>query len=88
MVKRVWKRVTWDPDEIRELRGRITSNITLLNSFGERFTRDNVIKLVRRQPDQEHRDVLDWLAPIDYAPQQSDFINRRQMGTGQWLLDS
>jgi hypothetical protein len=32
--------------------------------------------------------ILDWLTPIDYAPQQSDFISRRQTGTGQWLLDS
>jgi Cdc6-like AAA superfamily ATPase len=32
--------------------------------------------------------VLDWLAPIDYASQQSDYISRRQVGTGQWLLDS
>ncbi|OBT86225.1 hypothetical protein VE02_05891 [Pseudogymnoascus sp. 03VT05] len=32
--------------------------------------------------------ILDWLTPIDYAPQQSDFISRRQTGTGQWLLNS
>ena len=32
--------------------------------------------------------ILDWLIPIDYAPQQSDYINRRQPGTGQWFLDS
>jgi Cdc6-like AAA superfamily ATPase len=32
--------------------------------------------------------ILNWLTPIDYGPQQSDFINRRQEGTGQWLLDS
>jgi hypothetical protein len=32
--------------------------------------------------------VLDWLTPVNYGPQQSDFINRRQPGTGQWLLDS
>ena len=31
---------------------------------------------------------MDWLTSIDYAAQQSDFINRRQDGTGQWLLDS
>jgi Cdc6-like AAA superfamily ATPase len=31
--------------------------------------------------------ILGWLTPIDYGPQQSDFINRRQEGTGQWLLD-
>ncbi|KAE9374873.1 hypothetical protein N431DRAFT_288115, partial [Stipitochalara longipes BDJ] len=31
---------------------------------------------------------LDWLTPRNYAPQQHDFISRRQAGTGQWLLDS
>ena len=36
----------------------------------------------------EDLDVLNWLMPIDYGPQQSDFISRRQAGTGQWLLDS
>ncbi|KAH8598551.1 hypothetical protein B0O99DRAFT_457043, partial [Bisporella sp. PMI_857] len=40
------------------------------------------------QEDQGRRAVLEWLTSIDYAPQQSDFIARRQEGTGQWLLDS
>src|SRR6266576_6486056 len=33
-------------------------------------------------------EILNWLTPIDYSPQQSDYIMRRQPGTGQWLLDS
>jgi Cdc6-like AAA superfamily ATPase len=33
-------------------------------------------------------EILNWLTPIDYGPQQSDYITRRQVGTGQWLLDS
>jgi Cdc6-like AAA superfamily ATPase len=41
-----------------------------------------------RERHEEHQAILDWLTPIDYAPQQSDFIARRQEGTGQWLLDS
>jgi hypothetical protein len=41
-----------------------------------------------RERCEEHQAILDWLTPIDYAPQQSDFISRRQEGTGQWLLDS
>jgi hypothetical protein len=45
-------------------------------------------KLLRRQHDQEHKTIHIWLTPIDYAPQQSDYIGRRQPGTGQWLLDS
>jgi hypothetical protein len=87
-VKRAWKRLTWEPDDIRELRSRVTSNITLLNSFSQRSTRDNVVKLVRHQDDQEYRAILDWLTPVDYTLQQNDFIGRRQAGTGQWLLDS
>ena len=37
---------------------------------------------------QEDLEILDWLTPIDYTNQQCDLINRRQRGTGQWLLDS
>jgi hypothetical protein len=40
------------------------------------------------QHDQEHQAILQWLTPIEYASQQSDFISRRQARTGQWLLDS
>lgn len=32
-VKRVWKRLKWEPDDIRELRDRLTSNVILLNTF-------------------------------------------------------
>ncbi|PMD49792.1 uncharacterized protein K444DRAFT_548252, partial [Hyaloscypha bicolor E] len=31
---------------------------------------------------------IDWLTPFDYGSQQSDYIGRRQPGTGQWLLGS
>jgi Cdc6-like AAA superfamily ATPase len=31
--------------------------------------------------------VLNWLTPIDFGPQHSDYLRRRQSGTGQWLLD-
>ncbi|KAL1856463.1 hypothetical protein Daus18300_010730 [Diaporthe australafricana] len=41
-----------------------------------------------RQSAEERKAILDWLTPIEYAPQQSDFINQRQAGTGQWLLES
>ena len=37
---------------------------------------------------EEHQAVVDWLTSVEYASQQSDFISRRQEGTGQWLLDS
>ncbi|KAG7289878.1 hypothetical protein NEMBOFW57_006255 [Staphylotrichum longicolle] len=40
------------------------------------------------QTNRENKAVLDWVTTADYSSQQSDFIRRRQAGTGQWLLDS
>jgi Cdc6-like AAA superfamily ATPase len=87
-VKRVWKRLKWEPEDIKQLRNRINTNIGLLNAFTSRLTQDNVVMLIRNQEDQGRQTILNWITPIDYAPQQSDFISRRQVGTGQWLLDS
>lgn len=41
-----------------------------------------------RLTEKEDFEVLDWLTLVDYGPQQSDYIRRRQPGTGQWLLES
>jgi hypothetical protein len=49
---------------------------------------EGLAKLSSHQHDQEHVTILKWLTPMDYASQQYDCINRRQPGTGQWLLDS
>ena len=32
-VKRVWKKLKWEPKDIQELRDRITLNVTLLNTY-------------------------------------------------------
>jgi Cdc6-like AAA superfamily ATPase len=65
-----------------------------LNQFSQisLATKGGVDRLHERQDNreflEEHQAILDWLTRIDYAPQQNDFIARRQLGTGQWLLDS
>ena len=87
-VKRVWKRLSLEPADIRNLRSRVNDNITLLNAFTLGRTRDKTTKLLRYQEDQEEQAILNWLTPVDYAPQQNDFFKQRQAGTGQWLLDS
>lgn len=51
-------------------------------------TAPNVEKIKSRLDKSEDLEILNWLTPIDYGPQQSDFIKRRQPETGQWLLDS
>ena len=38
-VKRVWKRLKWEPDDIKELRSRIVANIILLNTFQGKISR-------------------------------------------------
>jgi hypothetical protein len=55
-------------------------------------TNDGVHRLHERQDSRDRREeyqlILDWLTPADYSTQQSDFIRRRQEGTGEWLLKS
>jgi hypothetical protein len=38
-VRRGWKRLVLEPEDLKELRDRITSNITLLNAFNGRVTK-------------------------------------------------
>ena len=35
-----------------------------------------------------HKDqkLLDWLCPLNFSAQQSEFFSRRQQSSGQWLL--
>jgi len=37
---------------------------------------------------QEDVEILEWLTPVNYGPQQSDNFSQRQEGTGEWLLSS
>jgi hypothetical protein len=38
-ARKAWKRLKWEPEDIKELRGRIVANITLLNAFQGRLAR-------------------------------------------------
>ncbi|RFU24977.1 hypothetical protein B7463_g11364, partial [Scytalidium lignicola] len=50
--------------------------------------REDVAQIRARQRIDGETKVLNWLTPVDYSPQQTDYIGRRQQGTGQWLLDT
>ncbi|KAJ5964750.1 uncharacterized protein N7479_004626 [Penicillium vulpinum] len=88
MAKRAWKRLKWEPNDIQELRLRIGTNIALLTAFNGQIIKRGVEKLVQHQEEEARQEVLDWLSPSNYATQQSDYIARREEGTGQWFLDS
>lgn len=48
-------------------------------------------KLDTMRQDQDHAKhdkLMAWISPMDFPAQQSDFISRRQEGTGQWFLDA
>ncbi|KAF4812486.1 Vegetative incompatibility protein HET-E-1 [Colletotrichum siamense] len=45
-------------------------------------------ELTERHLDEKKRKILDWITPIDFAAQQIDNLERRQDGTGKWLLES
>lgn len=51
-------------------------------------TRDNVTAVKSKLQRKEDIDITEWLTSVDYGHQQSEFIRKRQGGTGQWLLDS
>jgi Cdc6-like AAA superfamily ATPase len=41
-----------------------------------------------RQDDKDRQNILNWLTEVDYGLRQSDYLSRRQPGTGRWLLES
>jgi hypothetical protein len=65
----------------------IHSDTRIIRADMEAF-KDNLDRLKWRQDDHDRRNILDWLTPINYGTQQSDFISRRHEGTGKWLLNS
>jgi hypothetical protein len=50
--------------------------------------RAGVDAIQQDQSRQRLNNILEWISPTDFPAQQSDFIARRQDGTGLWFLDS
>lgn len=85
---RMWKRLKWEPNNIAALRGRVSSNIILLNAFYGKIAQIHIASLIHHQEGKDQENVLDWLSSTNYAARYSDYIERRQKDTGQWLLDN
>jgi hypothetical protein len=49
----------------------------------------NVMQLdhENRTRDKESQDILDWLSPLNFWTKQKDTFQRREPGTGEWLLN-
>ncbi|OOF91694.1 hypothetical protein ASPCADRAFT_154750, partial [Aspergillus carbonarius ITEM 5010] len=91
--RRVWKRLKWDQAEMGEFQQRIHAHIEVfslfinsLNSHVAFATKEVVDRINHTIDDHIEQKIADWLTPVNYAAQQSDFLSRRQDGTGRWLL--
>jgi predicted nuclease with TOPRIM domain len=83
-IEKGWKQNQSHFDEVKDGLEHIQgSQADLKDDLGRLHDREK-----NREAVQLRQTVLDWLTPIDYAPEQNEFIHRRQAGTGQWLLDS
>ncbi|RSM14423.1 hypothetical protein CDV31_005440 [Fusarium ambrosium] len=94
-VRRIWKKLKWEPAEAHELRQRISSSIAMLTAFLNQLSSETIVAVKkgvdlfnRRQDCQERLAILNWLSSFDHAAQQNDISIRRQSGTGLWLLES
>ncbi|CAF9930458.1 MAG: hypothetical protein GOMPHAMPRED_005659 [Gomphillus americanus] len=92
---RIRDRVLFDDEEIQKLRLRLVSTLGVLGSFVDGLDRKAVSKLATdhtkaslRQDQRRNREILDWLAPTDYADQHSSIRDRCFAGCGTWILES
>ena len=92
---RTWDRVTFDNEEIRDLRSRLVSTLETLTSFLNGLDRKVMMKLattqaktLERQDWMQDQEILDWLVPADYSVQSSSILKRCLTGSGQWILNS
>ncbi|PNS19673.1 hypothetical protein CAC42_7517 [Sphaceloma murrayae] len=53
-----------------------------------RRTENTMSSMSTRLENKRDVEILEWLTDASYGPQQSDFVRRRQPGTGNWLLES
>ncbi|KAJ6786496.1 hypothetical protein PWT90_09714 [Aphanocladium album] len=94
-MRRVWKRLIWDPNDIRDIRDRLVSNTALLSASLDRISSQTIAaakkgidRLNHQQDNQERLVILDWLTTLDYASLQSGLMDKRQAGTGHWFLNT
>ncbi|KAJ4855497.1 NACHT domain-containing protein [Trichoderma breve] len=87
-IKRVWNRLKWEPDDIRDIRSQISVKIDTLRSLNDQVTSHNIVKLIRHQENTEREATIKWISDINYIAQQNDIFLRCQTGSRKWLFES
>ncbi|KAH8655488.1 hypothetical protein BX600DRAFT_515307 [Xylariales sp. PMI_506] len=87
-VKRVWQRLSFDADDLRDLRDRLVSNVLMLRAFSERDVRGTLVRLGQHIDDERRQQILDWVSRENPSAQLNDLLQRCVPGTRRWLLES
>ncbi|MCJ1469647.1 hypothetical protein MMC07_008283 [Pseudocyphellaria aurata] len=74
-------------ESIKDDTGLIQTHIRTIES-GVDGIRQNQDQARQDQDDDQHKKLMEWISATDFPAQQSDFIARRQEGTGQWFRDA
>ncbi|KAF4334671.1 purine and uridine phosphorylase [Fusarium beomiforme] len=64
------------------------SEEVMIDSISKFANNTKTDAILDHQKAQENNALLDRITKVDYGAKQSDFMSRRQAGTGQWLLES
>ncbi|KFY47728.1 hypothetical protein V496_10483 [Pseudogymnoascus sp. VKM F-4515 (FW-2607)] len=65
----------------------IQDGVRSLNDKADELV-EGVARLQSSQQSHDEQIILNWLTPLEFPLQFSDFMSRCQTGTGQWLLES
>jgi len=41
-----------------------------------------------RLQEQDSRTIVAWLSPLNFCMKQNEYFSRRQLGTGEWFLET
>lgn len=74
--------------EIRCISSHLPSQVSRATKEKVDVIAEDTQNLRLSQGQEEREAVLQWLSPLNFAPQQSELSGRRQEGTGKWLLQS
>ncbi|KAG8527048.1 uncharacterized protein KY384_008477 [Bacidia gigantensis] len=95
-LKKVGKAFKWPFDKagVQDILASIERYKAL---FGLALQADNIAlskavkhelgELRNRQKDDEMREIIQWLSPLNFATRHQDIFSKHQEGTGQWFLD-
>lgn len=87
-LKRIWSRFSLDSGDVRDLRARLTTHVTLLGTFLDQDLRDAIAKVHEHMNEEDRQRILDWVSREDHSALQANLLRRRQPGTRKWLLES